>query len=100
LAFETLQIGPAGLEPATPCLEGRCSIQLSYGPTIIEESLTCAGRHHVEAGDCLSIKLADLFQPIVALRFERATDMKGTSFCLPIRKCNCNDDLATFGEEQ
>jgi hypothetical protein len=22
---------PAGLEPATPCLEGRCSIQLSYG---------------------------------------------------------------------
>ena|SRR5215471_13043687 len=27
-----LLIGPAGLEPATPCLEGRCSIQLSYGP--------------------------------------------------------------------
>ena len=26
------QIGPAGLEPATPCLEGRCSIHLSYGP--------------------------------------------------------------------
>src|ERR1700704_6267732 len=26
------RIGPAGLEPATPCLEGRCSIQLSYGP--------------------------------------------------------------------
>lgn len=22
---------PAGLEPATPCLEGKCSIQLSYG---------------------------------------------------------------------
>ncbi len=22
---------PAGLEPATSCLEGRCSIQLSYG---------------------------------------------------------------------
>jgi hypothetical protein len=27
-------IGPAGLEPATPCLEGRCSIQLSYGPNV------------------------------------------------------------------
>ena len=22
---------PQGLEPRTPCLEGRCSIQLSYG---------------------------------------------------------------------
>ncbi len=22
---------PSGLEPETPCLEGRCSIQLSYG---------------------------------------------------------------------
>jgi hypothetical protein len=25
-------VGPAGLEPATPDLEGRCSIQMSYGP--------------------------------------------------------------------
>jgi hypothetical protein len=25
-------VGPAGLEPATLCLEGRCSIHLSYGP--------------------------------------------------------------------
>jgi hypothetical protein len=24
-------VRPAGLEPATPCLEGRCSIRLSYG---------------------------------------------------------------------
>src|SRR5438093_2391456 len=29
------QIGPAGLEPATPCLEGRCSIHLSYGPDAV-----------------------------------------------------------------
>jgi hypothetical protein len=25
-------VGAAGLEPATPCLEGRCSIHLSYAP--------------------------------------------------------------------
>ena len=25
-------VGAAGLEPATTCLEGRCSIQLSYAP--------------------------------------------------------------------
>ena len=26
-------VRPAGLEPATPDLEGRCSIQMSYGRT-------------------------------------------------------------------
>jgi hypothetical protein len=26
-------VGAAGLEPATLCLEGRCSIHLSYAPT-------------------------------------------------------------------
>ena len=31
MSLKTL-VGPAGLEPATPCLEGRCSIHLSYGP--------------------------------------------------------------------
>ena len=31
LGWEKL-VGPAGLEPATLCLEGRCSIHLSYGP--------------------------------------------------------------------
>ncbi len=28
-----LLVRPAGFEPATPCLEGRCSIRLSYGRT-------------------------------------------------------------------
>jgi hypothetical protein len=27
-----LMVGEAGLEPTTPGLEGRCSIQLSYSP--------------------------------------------------------------------
>ena len=32
-------VGAAGLEPATLCLEGRCSIQLSYAPTCFEQVL-------------------------------------------------------------
>src|SRR5262245_19624931 len=33
---------PAGLEPATLCLEGRCSIQLSYGTSA--ETMLCLAR--------------------------------------------------------
>jgi hypothetical protein len=28
-------VGAAGLEPATTCLEGRCSIHLSYAPALV-----------------------------------------------------------------
>jgi hypothetical protein len=31
----TLLVGAAGLEPATTCLEGRCSIHLSYAPAFV-----------------------------------------------------------------
>ena len=31
---EELVVGAAGLEPATLCLEGRCSIRLSYAPIV------------------------------------------------------------------
>ena len=31
-------VGPAGLEPATLCLEGRCSIQLSYEPKTFQRN--------------------------------------------------------------
>ena len=33
VVFLSSLVSPAGFEPATLCLEGRCSIQLSYGPT-------------------------------------------------------------------
>jgi hypothetical protein len=38
---------PAGLEPATPCLEGRCSIQLSYGTLATATTASLAERRLV-----------------------------------------------------
>ena len=37
-------VGAAGLEPATTCLEGRCSIHLSYAPVLIAQCLEIARR--------------------------------------------------------
>ena len=45
------QIGPAGLEPATPCLEGRCSIHLSYGRMDVEFNACRISFHHDRRGD-------------------------------------------------
>jgi hypothetical protein len=36
-------VGEAGLEPTTPGLEGRCSIQLSYSPVSVIVSLLGGG---------------------------------------------------------
>ena len=36
------EVGPARLERATPCLEGRCSIQLSYGPEALRRPRSLA----------------------------------------------------------
>ena len=32
-------VRPAGIEPATPGLEGRCSIRLSYGRVIVTDAI-------------------------------------------------------------
>ena len=37
-------VGEAGLEPATPDLEGRCSIQLSYSPGRLAEMPDAQGK--------------------------------------------------------
>ena len=47
-------VGAAGLEPATLCLEGRCSIHLSYAPTakiyhMIKRFAEVKGRNHVRS---------------------------------------------------
>ena len=42
---------PAGLEPATPCLEGRCSIQLSYG--VVETPLK--SREQIGQAQCVHV---------------------------------------------
>ncbi len=36
-------VGEAGIEPETPGLEGRCSIHLSYSPTLLYSSFQPAG---------------------------------------------------------
>lgn len=41
--FHHMGIRPAGLEPATPDLEGRCSIQLSYGRKSVPDWIRTSG---------------------------------------------------------
>src|SRR5687768_8974582 len=45
-------VGAAGLEPATLCLEGRCSIHLSYAPSRLTDlrRRACDFKHTCERG--------------------------------------------------
>lgn len=42
LKMERKMVGAAGLEPATLCLEGKCSIRLSYAPIVAPGALVHA----------------------------------------------------------
>ena len=46
---------PLGLEPKTYCLEGSCSIQLSYG-TDLNKFCGCKGRHFFGNTQILDLK--------------------------------------------
>jgi hypothetical protein len=48
-------VGAAGLEPATLCLEGRCSIHLSYAPT---EKIYHMTKHFAEVNTTMCEALA------------------------------------------
>ena len=45
---------PEGLEPPTPCLEGRCSILLSYGTGVRTLPLAAPPVNHGDDGAALS----------------------------------------------
>src|SRR5579872_5887763 len=51
-----IMVGAAGLEPATTCLEGRCSIHLSYAPAcmffILQHSAGTPVPHTASAPTC------------------------------------------------
>ena len=55
-------VGAAGLEPATLCLEGRCSIHLSYAPVLVSlywgEKTRQLGTRILLKHECLGTKLA------------------------------------------
>jgi hypothetical protein len=58
LAENTIVEGPVGLEPTTPCLKGRCSNQLSYGPVF--EYIRYYSYKIISVFDDLSIYSLDL----------------------------------------
>ena len=45
-------VGPARLELATLCLEGRCSIHLSYGPKPLKRNQLTVSPGNRGTGDC------------------------------------------------
>jgi hypothetical protein len=63
-------VGPEGLEPPTLCFEGRCSIQLSYGP--VEKFITTRD-------SCVFV--AQAFVPIEGGRPIKVIDLARRNLC-------------------
>ena len=81
---------PAGLEPATLCLEGRCSIRLSYGTEVRQTPVkyddirsSAEGRKlHSEIPVHLHSEIGARFVPFLALR-----SIMFRRFLAPARRC-------------
>jgi hypothetical protein len=50
MLLEVCVVGEAGIEPTTPSLEGSCSIQLSYSPTLDEGPANMVFVFHCKSG--------------------------------------------------
>ncbi len=55
-------VGPEGLEPPTLCFEGRCSIQLSYGP--VEKFITTRDSRVLYTHSCLCSRTPSEIQSV------------------------------------
>src|SRR5260370_41160416 len=80
---------PAGLEPATTCLEGRCSIQLSYGVAGSGVALS-----HRGARTAISSRHASGADPVVAEIVGVAFRLRGAR----VRLAQCVLDALLFGK--
>src|ERR1700739_371038 len=86
-------VGEVGLEPTTPGLEGRCSIQLSYSPVaaIVSSSGARPGLHQAHIGDHSHREIQRTGPPSSCMLSSRAAALDKPGY----GKSRCSLDLST-----